>query len=561
MKKLIICIYFVLIAISLQAQSPGNALNFDGTNDMVVCSTVPALFSNLTNNDFTFEAWVYPSGAVFSRIIFAQSSTTNFATLSTSTSNQIYFYVIANGTTYSVVTNNTLPLNQWTHVAARWNSATLTPEVFFNGIIQTTAGGGGSSNGTSGLLTIGTRPGGAQYFNGSLDEIRIWNEARSDCEILGSMNSDFTVTQPNLVAYYNFNQGVPGGNNVGITTLPDLTTGFNGTLTNFTLSGATSNWITSGAIINQSNQNSSDYNIFLSNTLCAGDSIFFNNQFLLNSGVYYDSLTTINGCDSIVTLTLNVNTVSGSSSNVSACDQYIFNSQVLTNTGIYYDTLSNVNGCDSIITLNLIINNTTGSIVNETACNEFLFNSTMLTSSGTYYDTLNSISGCDSIITLNLTINSADTGVTQSGTTLTANAVGSSYQWLDCNNNYAVLTGEIGSSFIANQNGSYALMITENGCTDTSLCFTINSVGVLNQGVNNDKLYPNPTNSIIYFSTEEYKNITELRILSIDGRLIYKINTITNNGLIFDLSNYKNGIYVIEIYREGTKNVYPIVKQ
>ena len=253
MRKIYTLLFFLLLGNigMLQAQA-GNSLNLDGSNDQVVC-TLPTVFNNISTNNFTMEAWVYPTGAIFSRIIFAELSATNFATMSTSGTNNIYFYVVSNSTTYSIATTATLPSNQWTHVAARWTASTQSLAVFFNGVLQAGSAGGSSSSGTSGLMTIGTRPGGAQYFPGSVDEVRIWSSARSACEIQGNKNRTFTGPQTNLVAYYPCNQGTAGGNNTAITQLTDASgNANNGTLTNFGLTAATSNFIASTATITSS---------------------------------------------------------------------------------------------------------------------------------------------------------------------------------------------------------------------------------------------------------------------------------------------------------------------
>ncbi|MBK9453358.1 MAG: LamG domain-containing protein [Bacteroidetes bacterium] len=165
MKSFYVLLLSLLLSFFIVKAQSGNALHFDGANDQVV-ATVPSLFSNLTANSFTMEAWVYPTGAIFSRIIYAQSTTNSFATMSTGGTNNIYFYVVANGTNYSAATTATLPSNQWTHVAARWTAGTNAVAVFFNGVLQASSPGGSSSTGTSGLLTLGTRPGGCTIFSG-----------------------------------------------------------------------------------------------------------------------------------------------------------------------------------------------------------------------------------------------------------------------------------------------------------------------------------------------------------------------------------------------------------
>ena len=90
--------------------------------------------------------------------------------------------------------------------------------------------------------------------------------------------------------------------------------------------------------------------------------------------------------------------------------------------------------------------------------------------------TLVSSQGCDSIISLDLTVNNVDVSVSNNNSTITANATGATYQWLDCNNNYSVVPTETNQSFSPCSNGSYAVSITQNGCVDTSVCVTMNSV-------------------------------------------------------------------------------------
>jgi hypothetical protein len=87
------------------------------------------------------------------------------------------------------------------------------------------------------------------FFKGTIDEVRFWNVARSQADIQAKMNCELTGTEANLVAYYKFNQGVAGSNNAGVTTLTDIAGGDNnGTLSNFALTGTTSNWVTPGGV-------------------------------------------------------------------------------------------------------------------------------------------------------------------------------------------------------------------------------------------------------------------------------------------------------------------------
>jgi gliding motility-associated-like protein/uncharacterized repeat protein (TIGR01451 family) len=142
--------------------------------------------------------------------------------------------------------------------------------------------------------------------------------------------------------------------------------------------------------------------------ICEGDSYFYNGQSLSQPGIYVFTLTDINGCDSIVMLFLDV--LPPASGNISAeiCEgtSYNFNGTPLSNSGIYLDTLAAANGCDSIVTLNLTVTNLMSSNLAEIICSgdSLLFNGQYLTMPGVYLDTLVSAGGCDSVVSLNLAV-------------------------------------------------------------------------------------------------------------------------------------------------------------
>jgi hypothetical protein len=150
--------------------------------------------------------------------------------------------------------------------------------------------------------------------------------------------------------------------------------------------------------------------------------------------------------------------------------------------------LVNSQGCDSVVTLNLTIKNATTGVDVQSACVSYTWMNgvTYTASNNTAKDTLVNAAGCDSIVTLNLTLNLVNTSVSQNGITLTANAVGASYQWVNCNTGYSVVTGETGFSFLPTVNADYAVIVTQNGCIDTSACHRIYSVNINQNDIDND---------------------------------------------------------------------------
>jgi len=132
-------------------------------------------------------------------------------------------------------------------------------------------------------------------MKGEIDEVGLWSRAITQSEIDCLYSGSLNPNSPNLVLAYNFNQGIAGANNSGINTLNPIAGSLSGTLNNFALNGATSNWVTgvnAGATINA--------------TICSGQSYQFGTQTLTQAGTYSATFTSSTGCDSTVFLNLTV---------------------------------------------------------------------------------------------------------------------------------------------------------------------------------------------------------------------------------------------------------------
>ena len=148
--------------------------------------------------------------------------------------------------------------------------------------------------------------------------------------------------------------------------------------------------------------------------ICDGQSYTFGTNTLATQGVYVDSLHTIMGCDSVVTLTLTVHPVYSQIDNQTACDSYTWmNGTTYTaSTNTPTHLMQTVNGCDSLMTLHLTINNSNTGVETQTACDSYTWHGTVYTASTTtptFVET--NVAGCDSTVTLHLTINNSNTGV------------------------------------------------------------------------------------------------------------------------------------------------------
>lgn len=225
---------------------------------------------------------------------------------------------------------------------------------------------------------------------------------------------------------------------------------------------------------------------------------------------------TMTACGACVTTT--------SSQVVTECDSLVSPSGLYTwtTTGIYMDTIANMAGCDSIISIDLTIYTPTSSTLSATSCGSYTSPSGNYTwtTSGMYMDTLPNAEGCDSVITVNLTINNIDAGVTQAGETLTADQTTGTYQWIDCSDN-SELQGETNQEFTATVSGEYAVVISDNGCVDTSACFIINILGIgENELAQNIVVSPNPTNGDLTIQLGKVYDRMSMNIYSLNGQLV-----------------------------------------
>ncbi|MDD6165230.1 MAG: leucine-rich repeat domain-containing protein, partial [Bacteroidales bacterium] len=164
-------------------------------------------------------------------------------------------------------------------------------------------------------------------------------------------------------------------------------------------------------------------------SICEGTTYTENGFNVSEAGVYTQNLQTINGCDSTVTLTLTVNPVATTNLNAAICEgtAYTENGFNVNEAGVYTQNLQTINGCDSIVTLTLTVNpiaTTTlqAAICEGTAYTENGFN---VSEAGVYTQNLQTINGCDSTVTLTLTVNPIATTTLQAaiceGTTYTEN--------------------------------------------------------------------------------------------------------------------------------------------
>lgn len=266
------------------------------------------------------------------------------------------------------------------------------------------------------------------------------------------------------------------------------------------------------------------------------------------SGTYTDIIPNSVGCDSIITINLTVNHNTSSTIPPTICGSYTSPSgKIWAEDGTYTDTIPNAAGCDSVITINLSVNHSTSDTISAIDCGTYISpGGKKWETSGTYMDTIPNAVGCDSFITVNLTVyDEINDSVTVNGDTLTANADSASYRWIDCRSD-SLIAGATGQSFIPTENGEYAVIISQNGCIDTSDCVAITTVSTEEPDFHEMLVYPNPTTGRLTIQLDKIYADFTLQITDISGKKVKEIHFSDKMIVNFQLE-IPPGIYFIRV--------------
>ena len=144
---------------------------------------------------------------------------------------------------------------------------------------------------------------------------------------------------------------------------------------------------------------------------------------------------------------------------------------------------------------------------------------------------------------------------------MTANATGATYQWLDCLNGFTVITDSTNQSFIPSLNGEYAVVVSQNGCVDTSSCISINTIGIHSLRSNNDiNIYPNPTTNNVYIDFGKAEKEASIKVYSTTGKLMYYKTAIQSSLYTLELPQTA-GVYILEIHTQEGLGYYKVIKE
>src|SRR3990167_7539468 len=187
----------------------GNGSAYDGTGDYIQLSSA---ITNLSNNTHSLSAWVNSRE-------YSQSINMLFSSaVSGSTDERLNVYATTTGAIavfddYSLTFNTgatTIPVNEWHHVAVVYDYPSQSSIIYLDGISIVTDSSFVQAPSTIGAtkMKIGARQSNANVFNGTIDEVILWERALTSAEVLALYNATSNQYYRNFtglsVGTYNF---------------------------------------------------------------------------------------------------------------------------------------------------------------------------------------------------------------------------------------------------------------------------------------------------------------------------------------------------------------------
>jgi hypothetical protein len=358
-------------------------------------------------------------------------------------------------------------------------------------------------------------------------------------------------------------------------------------------------------------------------SLCEGNIYSFFGSDIIASGIYFHTLSSSLGCDSIIELDALYLPVDTTLMNFDICgnDTFDFHGNLLTSSGFYTHLLNNQFSCDSLIQLDLTVNPVYETQLFESFCEygSFSFFGNLLTQSGIYTEVLTTTLGCDSIITLNLSMNPVDSiyyyeSICEGDTFFLAGLPYTSqslYQITDVNqwgcdsisnleltvsNNPLVELGQDTSIFnneilILDAGNGFFQYLWQDGSglstyevdgslsglgtfeysvevTNLELCSSTDTIFVtvkdyINHIIPDEqfdiKVYPNPVDDKLIIKSDGGKHTLSIGIFDVRGKLIEEAK-IQSSETEVDFSQKSEGIYLLKLTGAGISRTIPIVK-
>ena len=182
----------------------GSALNFNGNDNFVIVPDSPSLSFVTT---LTVEAWINPitisnlHGIIVNKDDFYGTS----REFDLDVTANLQFEIFSSPSAYDYARDGDPSLSTWSHVAGVYDGTSI--HLYLNGTEVASAPFTGSIPMTNVPISIGNSYTQDRPFDGTIDEVRVWNIARSQAQIQSTMNCPLTGNETGLAGYWRFDEG------------------------------------------------------------------------------------------------------------------------------------------------------------------------------------------------------------------------------------------------------------------------------------------------------------------------------------------------------------------
>ena len=204
-----------------------------------------------------------------------------------------------------------------------------------------------------------------------------------------------------------------------------------------------------------------------------------------------------------------------------------------------------------------------GNNISATICpgETFAFNGQALSQPGVYGASYDVGEVCDSVVTLTLANTVVNTQVSVAGGVLTAQANTGSWQWLDCNAGFMPLPNASGQSYAPLVSGSYALLATQNGCSDTSACVLVAVAGVVENALGRVRVFPAPATDLVRVDLGRSMEQVSVEVDDVNGRVVLRNMAGTAEVVVLPVVQLDAGLYFIHLRTAEGEGTYRFVKE
>lgn len=159
------------------------------------------------------------------------------------------------------------------------------------------------------------------------------------------------------------------------------------------------------------------------------------------------------------------------------------------------------------------------------------------------------VNGCDSVVTSVIVFDAPlDLTTSLSGNTITANATGATYKWIDCSTG-SVIANETSASYTPASIGDYKAVVTVGSCSDTTACVSVIGVGIDDLSFESKlSIYPNPSNG--NFTVKGAIEGT-FAIMNGLGQTVRSFTLNSDNNYVINVEGLTQGVYFISNLSDG----------